>query len=143
MPKHDIFGSSDSLSHYFVSVIHSSLAPHQMAWLTDHVCKTAFWLSDSPFEISVKSQMSQHAIYKYENGESELTAFLLCNMGSGGLIVSRKPRPDYFLIIYGEDFEELATEYAQQMALQPSVALAYTLGESDLEEMKWLHWLPF
>lgn len=141
MSKHDLASNLNYKPDCLVSAIHCTLEAFQLAWLTDKICHTHFFLADHLFEFPIQKQLSQHLVYYYINVEANIEACILANNGSIGNIVSRKPRPDYFLIMKGDENQEEFEEWTKQLGQNSSIAMAYIMDENDTANLKWLQWL--
>lgn len=76
--------------------------------------------------------ISQHSYYEFKDEENMLEYFLIKNKHHGKFLIHEKPTIDYFLFVYGIDYEEIQ-DISQKLKKLSSVLAVFCLDPTEIE----------
>jgi hypothetical protein len=76
--------------------------------------------------------LSQHSLYEYKDEDNLLEYYLIKNKHFGKFLIHEKPSIDYFLFIYGIDYEDL-DGISQKLKQLSSVLAIFPLDPMEIE----------
>jgi hypothetical protein len=76
--------------------------------------------------------LSQHSLYEYKDEDNLLEYYLIKNKHFGKFLIHEKPTIDYFLFIYGIDYEDLES-ISQKLKQLQSVLAIFSLDPMEIE----------
>ena len=122
-----------------IFAVHAQIPPHYMAWCLDDTFSSKFQRQDDTFSVFLsKITESKHVEYYFEGSESVCEMWLVENKGSGGVLYSGKPTPDYWLLLRAADELGGTDEWINGLKTIQSIQMSYI---SPIEKHAKLTWL--
>lgn len=141
MAKRDLLFFSPDFQDYVVAAIHISAEPHQIAWLLNNLCETEFWRNPDDFVIPSDKGESRYIYFKFTMPETGEIYFLISNNGTGGSLISSRPKPDYLLVSNSENSAILVADWMDILKKESQVTHAYISDPNQVSKMLWLAYL--
>ena len=134
--KSTFLGASIDLA---IIAIHAQIPPHLMAWCLDDTFSSKFQRQDDTFSVFLsKITESKHVEYYFEGSETVCEMWLVENKGSGGLLYSGKPTPDYWLLLRAADELGGTDEWVSGLKTIPSIQMSYLFPIEKHAKLTWL-----
>ena len=110
-----------------------------MAWCLDDTFSSKFQRQDDTFSVFLsKITESKHVEYYFEGSESVCEMWLVENKGSGGVLYSGKPTPDYWLLLRAADELGGTNEWIDGLKTVQSIQMSYIFPIEKHAKLTWL-----
>ena len=110
-----------------------------MAWCLDDTFSSKFQRQDDTFSVFLsKITESKHVEYYFEGSESVCEMWLVENKGSGGLLYSGKPTPDYWLLLRAADELGGTDDWINGLKTIQSIQMSYIFPIEKHAKLTWL-----
>lgn len=107
---------------------------YRLAWGMNQILSLHLSKAKDDFIVVNKKGIfvSQHSYYEYKDEENMLEYFLIKNKHLGKFLIHEKPTIDYFLFVYGIEYDEL-DEISQKLKKLASVLAVFPLDPMEIE----------
>jgi len=123
-----------------IIAVHAQIPPHLMAWCLDDTFSSHFVRQDPPISVFLSQNTeSKHVEYYWEGNETACEMWILENKGSGGLLYSGKPTPDFWLLMRGAEDMGGSEEWMKGITSISSVQLAYLFPSNKHSKLHWIN----
>lgn len=122
-----------------IIALHAQIPPHLMAWCLDDTFSSTFVRQDQPFSVFL-SQIteSNHVEYYWKDAETACEMWILENKGSGGMLYTGKPTPDYWLLIRNaEDMGGIA-DWLSGLKTMQHIQMSYEFPANKHIKLQWV-----
>lgn len=107
---------------------------YRLVWGMNAILSIQLSKAQDDFVVVNKKGMlvSQHSYYEFKDEENMLEYFLIKNKHHGKFLIHEKPTIDYFLFVYGIDYQEIQ-QIGQKLKQLPSVLAIFPLDPTEIE----------
>lgn len=135
--KSTFLGASIDLA---IIAIHAQIPPHLMAWCLDDTFSSRFVRQDPPFSVFLsQNTASTHVEYYWEGNETGCEMWIIENKGTGGLLYSGKPTPDFWLLMRGAEDMGGIEDWLRGIKTIASIQLAYPFPADKHSKLHWVN----
>ena len=135
--KSTFLGASIDLE---VIALHAQIPPHLMAWCLDDTFSSQFVRQDPSFSVFLSQKTeSKHVEYYWEGSETACEIWIVENKGSGGMLYSGKPTPDFWLLMRGAEDMGGTEDWLKGIKTISSVQLAYSFPTEKHNKLPWIN----
>ena len=110
----------------------SGAKDYKVAWRLNQLFDIRLERTPDDMEISNKSGISKHTLYRYRCEQTHIIYELLANKGSSGYLLPEQRQADYFLVLY-DNIILNCTEIVHKLRTITFVSTAY---EMDVERLR-------
>lgn len=107
---------------------------YRLVWGINDQLKVQFCKSDEDFIAVNKKgiQVSRHSLYEFKDEENLQDFYLVKNKNLGKFLIPEKPSIDYFIFIYGMDFEEVEI-FTKRLKEISSILAVFPMDPMEIE----------
>jgi len=135
--KSTFLGASIDLA---IIAIHAQIPPHLMAWCLDDTFSSRFVRQDPPFSVFLsQNTKSTHVEYYWEGNETGCEMWIIENKGTGGMLYSGKPTPDFWLLMRGAEDMGGIEDWLRGIKTIASIQLAYPFPADKHSKLHWVN----
>lgn len=135
--KSTFLGASIDLA---IIAIHAQIPPHLMAWCLDDTFSSRFVRQDPPFSVFLSQNTeSTHVEYYWEGNETGCEMWIIENKGTGGMLYSGKPTPDFWLLMRGAEDMGGIEDWLRGIKTIASIQLAYPFPADKHSKLHWVN----
>ena len=135
--KSTFLGASIDLA---IIAIHAQIPPHLMAWCLDDTFSSRFVRQDPPFSVFLSQNTeSTNVEYYWEGNETGCEMWIIENKGTGGMLYSGKPTPDFWLLMRGAEDMGGIEDWLRGIKTIASIQLAYPFPADKHSKLHWVN----
>jgi hypothetical protein len=111
-----------------------------MAWCLDDTFSSRFVRQDPPFSVFLSQNTeSTHVEYYWEGNETGCEMWIIENKGTGGMLYSGKPTPDFWLLMRGAEDMGGIEDWLRGIKTIASIQLAYPFPADKHSKLHWVN----